>query len=137
MNALLRLGAPNPGGSIHYPLLEGAPVQGRQEFYDWWLDTAISTGEGGFTRKDTVLALANREGDAHVDSKMPKANEKLRRSGVGFVFTHSEGGLVDGGNPALPPPCGKSPTRSRRRCESRSTASSTRPDGKHGRGRRY
>jgi hypothetical protein len=47
----------------------------------WWVrECLIVPGLGGFSRKELVLGLANKEGGAHVDTDMPRTSQKLLES---------------------------------------------------------
>lgn len=70
------------GGSRAYaPLFDHGPAGiSKSPFKQWWEGTVISDGESHkFTRKDLVLAVANTDGGAHVDSTIDAAYYKLTR----------------------------------------------------------
>ena len=49
-------------------------------FTAWWDETVIRDRQGNiFTRKDIILAMANKEGGAHVDPELDEAYAKLTR----------------------------------------------------------
>jgi hypothetical protein len=90
----------NEGGG-HVPQATTETRFTEKPFHEWWTTRVIGTWEGTFTRKDTVLALANVDGGAHVDPKMSKKYAALRRYGLGWNLIDGAGNSVDAGNPAL------------------------------------
>ena len=63
---------------VHMPDGPWAPT--RVPFTTWWEEIVIKDRQGNvFTRKDIVLAMANKEGGAHVDPKLDEAYAKLTR----------------------------------------------------------
>ena len=65
------------------PIFDTGPAGSRPvSFETWWEGTALSDGEGHqFTRKDLVLAVANKDGGAHVDPELDSAYYSLTREG--------------------------------------------------------
>lgn len=76
----------------------------RKTFDDWWLADVIDDQLGNrFTRRDLVLALANKEGGAHVDPELEEAYAALSRSGsLGWIVQNDTGArpLVESPVPA-------------------------------------
>ena len=70
-------------------------------FHNWWYSIVIGIWDGEFSRKDTVMVLANVEGGAHVDPKMSGNQATLKRQGLGWVMTNGSGDEVDLKNPAF------------------------------------
>ena len=57
--------------SIYVPLLSSSYIFGRLDFDKWWNQNIVQDkDERKFTRQNLVLALANKEGGAHVDLKI-------------------------------------------------------------------
>jgi hypothetical protein len=54
-------------------------------FGEWWQEPVLKDGDGNlYSRSELVLALANKDGGAHVDPDMDEAYERLsRRNHVG------------------------------------------------------
>ncbi|WP_313644699.1 hypothetical protein [Stenotrophomonas sp.] len=77
------------------PLGDHPPSRQRSKssFSEWWDEKVIVDNAGGaFTRKDLVLALANKDGGAHVDPKLDAAYAKLTRSNsLGWVASDTSG----------------------------------------------
>ena len=84
-----------------------APVKRMIPFADWW-DTEIVCLTSGvrMTRKSLVLAVAEKDGGAHVDAKLKPEYETVK-SGAGLVMTY----LPAGGQPV------EMPLEGRRRCD--------------------
>lgn len=60
-------------------------------FKVWWEDMKVlSDGKNRFSRKDLVLALANKDGGSHVDDKLPKAYTELTRLNSLNVYHQEE-----------------------------------------------
>ena len=91
-NGLVLMQVGGPGPVYVAPLDDGPPSRynkPRKRFDEWW-NAVIILDEGGqkFTRKDLVLALANKEGGAHVDPELDAAYGALSRSGsLGWMIT--------------------------------------------------
>ena len=62
-------------------------------FDDWWNATVISDEDGvEFSRRHLVLAMANKEGGAHVDPELEPEYAALSRSGsLGWVIVDAAG----------------------------------------------
>lgn len=98
--APIRIGsATAPDG--HFAPLDTGHVQDWLPFYEWWTAEVISTHLGGFTRKDVVLSLADKDGGAHIDAKLPGKYANLRRFGHGWSITKGNGEIVPPGSPVL------------------------------------
>jgi hypothetical protein len=66
-------------------------------FGKWWEEVVIKDGQGQtFSRKDVVLALADKEGGAHVDPVLDEQYARLTRF-------HSQGYQVVTAGTILPP----------------------------------
>ena len=64
-----------------------------KSFLDWWTTTVILDASGSsFSRMDLVLALANKEGGAHVDPELEASYAALSRSGsLGWIVSDDTG----------------------------------------------
>jgi hypothetical protein len=85
-----------PDGARYFaPLGDGPPSRNRPRatFADWWGEKVIVDNAGGiFTRKDLVLALANKDGGAHVDPKLDATYAALtRNNSLGWVASDANG----------------------------------------------
>lgn len=71
------------------PLEEGAPGRSCKYvlFPDWWNQVVIVDSlKARFTRRELVLALANKDGGAHVDSHLDNSYAELtRKNSVGWM----------------------------------------------------
>lgn len=95
-NGLVTMGIGGTGPVFHAPFGEGSPRRQnkpRKAFEDWWNAVVIIDGIGTtFTRKDLVLALANKDGGAHVDPELNAAYAALSRSGsLGWMISDDTG----------------------------------------------
>lgn len=64
-----------------YVPLDEAPDKNFLPFQDWWEEVVLSDSEGNhFTRKGLVLAVANKDGGAHIDPELPEHYAGLSRS---------------------------------------------------------
>lgn len=73
------------------PLDDGPPTRyrkGKISFEKWWINNVFVDIKGKkFTRKDIVLAVANKDGGAHVDHELDKDYANMTRfHSLGFVF---------------------------------------------------
>lgn len=89
-----------PGGPSYWaPLDKGPPNRYSRppcDFAVWWNEEVINDRKGGaFNRRDLVLALANKEGGAHVDPKLDPSYAALTRG-------NSLGWQVPDGNASRP-----------------------------------
>jgi len=84
----VRFGA---GDACYYARLDnGPPYPTKQSpFEDWWGRCVFRDAHGSqFTRKDLVLALANKEGGAHVDQELDAEYVRLsRENSLGWCFS--------------------------------------------------
>jgi hypothetical protein len=66
-------------------------------FNTWWNEmNVLSDGNNRFSRKDLVLALANKDGGAHVDNKLDQPYSELTRNNSLEVFHQEHSGkLID------------------------------------------
>lgn len=80
------------GASYWAPLDKRPDTRPHVNFDDWWSELIISDKSGGnFTRKDVILALANKDGGAHVDPNLDPAYAALTRgNSVGWEFSSGE-----------------------------------------------
>ncbi|MDB5730184.1 MAG: hypothetical protein JWQ03_79 [Variovorax sp.] len=73
------------------PLGERAPARsGKYVFFpDWWSQVVIVDSlKAKFTRRELVLALANKDGGAHVDSHLDESYAELtRKNSVGWMIS--------------------------------------------------
>lgn len=84
----------------HAPRLR-APVQrhdadtrGLLSFDEWWGGVAFAFGGVRYTRKELVLAVANADGGAHVDSDLPVDYHRLAVSSGLYGATSTKGLVV-------------------------------------------
>lgn len=84
----LRVG--NGNSRYWAPLGEGALGRsGKYEFFpDWWNQVVIvDSRKARFTRRELVLALANKDGGAHVDPHLDESYAELtRNNSVGWMI---------------------------------------------------
>ena len=71
------------------PWLDRAPYQVEVPLQKWWAQVVYVVGPGPMTRKDLVLAAANKDGGAHVDAALTAEYESL--------FTMYQRVAADGG----------------------------------------
>jgi hypothetical protein len=80
------------GGSYFAPLADTMPEQPNKYilFPDWWNKVVIKdSNKNTFNRRELVLALANKDGGAHVDPDLDQAYADLtRNNSVGWVFSN-------------------------------------------------
>jgi len=93
-------------GADYAPILDKGPpdryTTGRVPFEKWWNGTALSVDEKHrFSRRDLVLAVANKDGGAHIDPELDKRYQEVSRlNALGWSFTVN-GIKKDFGNPVL------------------------------------
>jgi hypothetical protein len=78
------------GEASYFAWLDDGPYPLRHSpFSEWWTTYVIRDHQAGkFTRKDLVLALANKEGGAHVDPDLEKEYVRLsRENSLRWYFT--------------------------------------------------
>ncbi len=101
-HGLLQIRVGGSGSSYHAPLDDRPPHMLRWiPFNDWWSELVFDDRKGGtLTRKQLVLALANKEGGAHVDPKLSPAYEAItKKNTLGWVSGKDNRPLL--GNVAL------------------------------------
>lgn len=78
-------------GSFFAPLGEEMPHRSNKyiKFPDWWNKIVIKDGKKNtFNRRELVLALANKDGGAHIDPELDEDYAELtRNNSVGWVFS--------------------------------------------------
>lgn len=80
-------------GNARYwaPLGDGPPSRNGKYvlFPDWWnQDVIVDSRKAKFTRRDLVLALANKDGGAHVDPNLDESYAHLtRNNSVGWMLS--------------------------------------------------
>jgi len=89
-----RLGS--SGASYWAPLDEGPPSLYKRPpcaFDEWWGEHVINDKKGGvFSRRDLTLALANKDGGAHVDEKLDPSYASLTRgNSLGWQTSDGQG----------------------------------------------
>jgi hypothetical protein len=84
-------------GARYAAMLDDSPHgQGTAVAFDqWWNKVVVVDSErNALTRRDLVLAVANKDGGAHVDPELSKVYARLSRSNsLGWAFTGAEGTL--------------------------------------------
>ncbi len=84
-------------GACYVAMLDNSPLgAGRAvSFEQWWNKVVVVDSEKNeLTRRDLVLAVANRDGGAHVDPELTAAYAKLSRyNSLGWAFTGPEGSV--------------------------------------------
>lgn len=81
------------GGSTFLPLLDDGEKQ-WQPIDDWWNKIVLALPGGPtFSRRDLILAVANKDGGAHVDPKLDEDYARISRQDIGFYETG--GGFPD------------------------------------------
>lgn len=90
-HGLVGLRIENGNSRYWAPLGEGAPGRsGKYVFFpDWWNQVVIVDSlKAKFTRRELVLALANKDGGAHVDSHLDESYAELtRKNSVGWMIS--------------------------------------------------
>lgn len=75
------------------------PRGSRIPLNDWWIEPVVRDADGElFSRRDFVLALANKEGGAHVDPEIYEAYNKIAKlNSMGWTYSEGpEGGVLEG-----------------------------------------
>jgi hypothetical protein len=82
-----------PGKAEYYPQLgDGPPINTLVPVSEWWTQVVMVLNGVRISRKDIVLAAANKDGGAHVDAKLSAEYEALARDGaVGSFVYQMEG----------------------------------------------
>lgn len=70
------------------------PRGSRIQFAEWWKEDVVKDADGTFfSRRDFVLALANKEGGAHVDPQIQESYNKIANlNSMGWTFSESPDG---------------------------------------------
>lgn len=89
----------NGGESEYTPPLENLGEMRKRKpwitFQNWWEDmNVLSDGNNTFSRKELVLNVANKDGGAHVDLKLPKKYAELTRENSLNFFHEDQSGLM-------------------------------------------
>lgn len=91
------------GEGTYVPGMGDGPMPARMTAFDaWWTEPITKYGDDGlWSRKDHVLAMANKEGGAHVDPNLNEDYEVLvTDNALGFTYSTEDGGFEDfRGNP--------------------------------------
>ncbi|MEX2489566.1 MAG: SEC-C metal-binding domain-containing protein [Pseudomonadales bacterium] len=89
---LMSLGGPK--GNIPFAPLDGSISRRVTDFDSWWDGIVfVDKNRTEFSRKDIVLALANKEGGAHVDPKLDAKYADLRKNNsLNWYDVSSDGG---------------------------------------------
>jgi hypothetical protein len=81
------------GECSYFPSLGDSPVNDFVPVSKWWTQTIfILNTKTRLTRKDIVLAAANKDGGAHVDKKLSPDYEALSNDGSVGTFSYSSNG---------------------------------------------
>lgn len=57
-------------------------------FPDWWGQIVLSDNKNKFSRKDVIMLVADKDGGAHIDEKLPKGYYDLtRNNSMKWVFS--------------------------------------------------
>lgn len=89
----------NGGRTFYHPPL-GNLSEIRQKnpwvtFNTWWNEVKVlSDGKNKFSRKDLILALANKDGGAHVDKELEEPYAKLSRGNSMRVYHQNQSGIL-------------------------------------------
>lgn len=76
----------------HEAMLDGVPMVAWRSFAEWWNEVIIVDDERAeLTRRALVLAVANRDGGAHVDPKLNETYARLSRANSIGWTRHSGG----------------------------------------------
>lgn len=93
-HGLLQLRISSSGSSYHAPLDDRPPHLLRWIPFDgWWSEVVFDDRKGNsLNRKQLVLALANKEGGAHVDPKLSPAYEAIaKKNALGWMVSTPSG----------------------------------------------
>ncbi len=80
------------GKAAYFPQLGNGPINESIPISMWWNQVVMILGEYHITRKKIVLAAANKDGGAHVDTKLTKEYEALSKEGAVGVFSYAPEG---------------------------------------------
>lgn len=92
--AIARIG---PQGIALLPTLDSSGIPPRLlKFSDWWSEAVYRDPNAGITldRKSIVLAVANKDGGAHVDPEIDERYFHLVNEGVGLIAQTPHGGMT-------------------------------------------
>jgi hypothetical protein len=89
------------------PLDDGPPIRYRKEkisFEKWWDKNVFVDIKGNkLTRRNLILAVANKDGGAHVDHELDKGYADMTRfNSLGFVFVQDGNKRNFASHPELP-----------------------------------
>ena len=93
--SFIGMGMMKVGGdeSSYFPQLGNSPINELIPLSKWWNQVVMVIGkEQRISRKEIVLAAANKDGGAHVDSKLTKNYEALSKDGAAGYFGNSSCG---------------------------------------------
>lgn len=80
--------------SSYFPQLGNGPINEFIDLDKWWNQVVMVLGkEQRISRKKVVLAAANQDGGAHVDSKLTKEYEILSQEGASGHFGYTNNGI--------------------------------------------
>ncbi|HDS1557439.1 TPA: hypothetical protein QEL11_001276 [Stenotrophomonas maltophilia] len=88
----------NKAGAKYQAFLDGGFAPPRQiKFEDWWNQVIfVDSDKRTFTRRELVLAVANKDGGAHIDPALDIAYAELtRKNSLGWVFQQDNGPTVN------------------------------------------
>jgi hypothetical protein len=82
-----------PGKAEYFPQLgDGPPINALVPVSKWWGQVVMVLNSVRISRRDIVLAAANKDGGTHVDSKLSAEYAALAKDGaVGFFVYQTEG----------------------------------------------
>ena len=83
------------GSSFEYEPLDSETILlfgEKRDFEGWWNNPVIKDGDGElFSRRALVLALANKDGGAHIDNLQAKVRRLAHEGSSGVMFGIAEG----------------------------------------------
>jgi hypothetical protein len=82
-----------PGGARYVPYLDDLHEPAKDcDFDDWWAGLVVKDGEGTFfSRSELLLAVANKDGGAHVDPELGAEYARLSRSNsMHWIFSDGQ-----------------------------------------------
>jgi hypothetical protein len=78
--------------SAYFPQLGDGPINEFIPVQRWWNQVTMIIDRRRITRKDIVLAAANKDGGAHVDAKLTAEYAALARDGAVGAFIYGPEG---------------------------------------------
>jgi len=87
-----------PKGAAYQAYLDGGFTPPRQvNFEDWWNQIIfVDSEKRTFSRRELILAVANKDGGAHIDPALDIAYAELsRKNSLGWVFQQENGPTLD------------------------------------------